>query len=160
MKHSIFISYKRDNKHLAGRIYDFLNSKGFNPFLDEHNIGGGDWPEEIKRELGKAHYFLCLLTKESVAYLESLDDDKLLSSGKTEDIFYKEIAEAIKTNKTILVIKYGLGSQDIKIPPSIEVLKNKQAFDLNISNQSFFSDMETFLERYIIKKIQMKRMTA
>ena len=62
MAHGIFISYRHENRHLAGRIYDFLKDRGLDPFMDDYDIKEEAWTEALKREIDDAPYFLCLLT--------------------------------------------------------------------------------------------------
>ena len=92
-KHGIFISYRHKDWALAGRIYDFLNSKGLRPFWDATSMRQGHFPDTLKQEIEDAHYFLCVLTPNTFCKMDP------------SDWIYKEIKIALDTpGKEILLL--------------------------------------------------------
>lgn len=150
MAHGIFISYRHENRHLAGRIYDFLKDRGLDPFMDDYDIKEEAWTEALKREIDDAPYFLCLLTEADKKYLERLRGVDIENSKSTEYVFYKEIEEAFKdkrnSNKTVLIIPYGFDYNcNNKFPEKIQELNNTQISPLSKDNRLFFSSMNNLV---------------
>jgi len=150
MAHGIFISYRHENRHLAGRIYDFLKDRGLDPFMDDYDIKEEAWTEALKREIDDAPYFLCLLTEADKDYLEGLVGVDIENSKSTEYVFYKEIAEAFKDkskgNKTVLIIAYGFDyKSNNAFPDEIRELNSTQATHFSEDNGLFFSSMNNLV---------------
>lgn len=94
-KHGIFISYRHEDWALAGRIHDFLESKGMHPFWDV-TIQQGHFPEQLRLKIQQAPYFLCVLNRNTF-YTDNPDD-----------WVYKELEIALSDpQKKILLIADG-----------------------------------------------------
>lgn len=64
----VFISYAREDKATAQRIYNDLKEGGADPWLDEENLlPGQHWAEEIGKAIRECDYFLALLSSRSVS---------------------------------------------------------------------------------------------
>ncbi len=60
-----FFSYAYEDRKLAGRIKERLETYGFDVFLAHDDIDPStEWQEEILRHLGTCEVFLALLTEE------------------------------------------------------------------------------------------------
>lgn len=67
MFNRIFISYATEDFKYAERLYDFLESNGFQPWMDKKNLlPGQDWDLYIQQELRKADFIVLLLSDISV----------------------------------------------------------------------------------------------
>ena len=54
----IFISYAREDRDVARKLYNRLKQEGFNPWLDQENIvPGQDWEKEIRKAIKEADIF-------------------------------------------------------------------------------------------------------
>lgn len=63
----IFISYAKEDIIYAERLYDFLLSKSYNPWLDKKKLNvGQDWEFHLQDALHKADFIVLLLSKASV----------------------------------------------------------------------------------------------
>lgn len=149
MKNGIFISYKRQNhRHLAGRIYDYFNTKGIAPFIDDQSLHPSEqnhfW-DDIEETITHTPYFLCLLSKEGV--------DDMMSENYLDpnQIFCREIMTALKgkrensSPKKIIVI----ADEDVdykaikgKLPEELAPLLDITFYDLPKTNRLFFSFMD------------------
>lgn len=69
MQHSkIFISYAKEDFKYAEKLYDFLLSKNFDPWLDKKKLHvGQEWEFFIQEALQKADFIILLLSKISVS---------------------------------------------------------------------------------------------
>jgi len=66
-ENSIFLSYASPDRSRVEDYYDFLLSGGFHPWMDKHELRGGqDWNFELKRALGKAAIIVVFLSNQSV----------------------------------------------------------------------------------------------
>jgi hypothetical protein len=62
-----FISYAREDRPAALRLYRDLQENGAHPWLDEKDIGAGqDWRQAIKRAIAESSHFLALISVHSV----------------------------------------------------------------------------------------------
>lgn len=67
MGKSIFISYCHEDLEFAIRLYEFLKSKKFRPWLDKKDLLPGQrWNIEITRNLKEADYIILLLSNISI----------------------------------------------------------------------------------------------
>lgn len=67
MGHRIFISYAREDRVSALRLYDRLKSAGADPWMDEKDLRGGqDWRAAIQRAIAESRYFIALISSRSV----------------------------------------------------------------------------------------------
>lgn len=63
----IFISYAREDYDAAKRLYDFLVSQGQEPWLDKEDIlPGQKWEPALQSAIRNSHYFLAILSPNSV----------------------------------------------------------------------------------------------
>ncbi len=63
----VFISYAREDKPTARRIYADLKRIGANPWLDKESIlPGQDWERAIRTAIRESSYFIALISENSV----------------------------------------------------------------------------------------------
>lgn len=69
MQHNkIFISYAKEDINYAEKLYDFLLSKNYDPWLDKKKLlVGQEWEFHIQDALHKADFIILLLSKTSVS---------------------------------------------------------------------------------------------
>ncbi len=59
----VFISYAREDKELAARVFNSLQKASFEPWLDQEALqGGDDWNRRIESDLDNSHFVLVLYT--------------------------------------------------------------------------------------------------
>jgi hypothetical protein len=59
----VFISYAREDRDIAARVFDVLQKSQFEPWLDTESLKGGEqWDQRIRNELETADYALILYT--------------------------------------------------------------------------------------------------
>jgi len=62
-----FISYAKEDRDMALRLYNDLRVKGARPWIDEHDISGGQkWKPAITRAISESSHFVALLSTCSV----------------------------------------------------------------------------------------------
>ncbi len=68
MQHNnIFISYAKEDINYAEKLYEYLLSKNYNPWLDKKKLNvGQNWEFYIQDALHKADFIILLLSKKSV----------------------------------------------------------------------------------------------
>lgn len=143
-RHGIFINYKRSYKHLAGRIYDYFNVKGLNPFMDEYSMNQEeDYRNILVREIIDSPYFLCLLTR------DGLND--IYSENYEDKAYYKEIETACDNNKKILLIVFGDINFDSlsPLPERIKKIRYVNHYTFSEENRLFYSFMDTLYQKDI-----------
>jgi hypothetical protein len=63
----VFISYAKEDIALAYQIYDGLKDEGYDPWMDEEElVGGQDWEVEITKAIEESNFFLTCLSNHSV----------------------------------------------------------------------------------------------
>jgi hypothetical protein len=63
----VFISYAREDRESARRLYSQLKSKGALPWLDSEDLlPGDDWQRAIRVAIEKSNFFVALLSQKSV----------------------------------------------------------------------------------------------
>ncbi len=62
----VFISYSRDDLHIAKAVERTLNSQGLKVFIDTSILGGDDWRSEISRHLESSRLILVLWSTNSI----------------------------------------------------------------------------------------------
>lgn len=75
--HKIFISYAKEDRNLAQKIFLEFNNHGFQPWMDKppapfHYLGikvGQDWRERIEEEIKTSRFFFALITPRSSSKL-------------------------------------------------------------------------------------------
>lgn len=145
-KHGLFISYKRSNKFLAGRIYDYFYYRGLNPFMDEHTLHQtNDFEEQILTEIDKAPYFLCLITEDGYKELKTPEKDV------TSDMVYlAEVKRALENKDVQIRLLLYPDNFDIKkeeLNPSVVGLAKANYYKIHDSNRSFISTMQELFEK-------------
>ena len=64
----IFISYAREDKAHARRLYEDLRKLGLDPWIDFENLTPGrKWKNEIQQAIAEASYFLAILSSKSIS---------------------------------------------------------------------------------------------
>ena len=64
----IFISYAREDVPTAVKLYNRLLLEGYTPWLDRESIQPGqDWWQAIEIAIKECHYFIALLSNNSLA---------------------------------------------------------------------------------------------
>ncbi len=123
----VFISYAREDIDLASRVFDALQKKYFEPWLDRESLGGGDdWDQRIKTDLEASDFTLVLYTP---AFCR-----------KTDSYVNKEVAlardRALKVRGTFLI---PLRTHDIANADRVEELKEYN--DMELRPDAFEDDM-------------------
>ncbi len=68
MFNKVFISYASEDIASAEKLYDYLKSAGYDPWLDKKRLlPGQDWNTEIRLALRKADFIVMLLSHISIA---------------------------------------------------------------------------------------------
>jgi hypothetical protein len=63
----VFISYAHPDVELAQKLYYNLQESGHNPWLDSESLlPGKNWKIEIRKAIKESHYFIALLSSQSV----------------------------------------------------------------------------------------------
>lgn len=63
----IFICYAREDRARVEALYDRLKADGVNPWMDKKNLTpGDDWKPKIKQAIRNSHFFLAVLTNNSI----------------------------------------------------------------------------------------------
>jgi len=63
----VFISYSREDWETADHLYRDLEAAGFKPWIDRHDLTGGEhWRHRIAEEIRRSNYFLALLSTHSL----------------------------------------------------------------------------------------------
>lgn len=139
-KHGIFISYRHTDWALAGRIYDFLKTKGLHPFWDSTSMYQGSFPETLEREILQAPYFLCVLTPNT------------FGAYGPNDFVCKEIEIALSCpGKKILLVADDHFSWPESMPESIAKIKQNH-YD-TVTRNTFLPVMEHLFQRNIDKNM-------
>lgn len=64
----IFISYAKEDREIALRLYKDLKSKKIKPWIDSEDLlGGQEWKVAIREEIKTSDYFLALLSNNSIS---------------------------------------------------------------------------------------------
>lgn len=65
-KPKVFLSYARFDEEKAERLYGALTSASFRPWMDKHNLlGGENWPAVIEREIPTSDFVILCLSQRS-----------------------------------------------------------------------------------------------
>lgn len=63
----VFISYAREDAHVAKRVFHKLKRRGHVPWIDAYSLQkGADWRFEIKKAIGECAFFVAVISKNSV----------------------------------------------------------------------------------------------
>lgn len=67
-KTNVFISYSRKDSEAADRLHAALTARGFNPYLDKHDIAAGeDWKARLGGLIDSADTMVFLISPDSIA---------------------------------------------------------------------------------------------
>lgn len=66
----LFISYSRSGVVIAHLIRMHLETRGYKVFMDLHDLGAGDWREQIRKNIVKCSDILVLVSADSVSSRE------------------------------------------------------------------------------------------
>ena len=63
----VFLAYAAEDLLLAGRLFDELEQRGFEPWLDKRKLlPGQNWPRAIERAIEASRFFVACLSHRSV----------------------------------------------------------------------------------------------
>lgn len=63
----VFLAYVREDRDLAGRLYDDLGSAGFGPWMDARKLlPGQNWPRAIESAIEASDFFIACFSSHSV----------------------------------------------------------------------------------------------
>jgi hypothetical protein len=63
----VFIAYARENSREAGRIFDILVEKGFDPWMDQRKLlPGQNWARAIRNAMETSDFAVCCFSRRSV----------------------------------------------------------------------------------------------
>ena len=149
MYSNVFISYAKEDRVSAEKLFDFLELHGYDPWLDKRKLlVGQQWDIEINRALKKADFVILLLSKISIAkrgYLqrefkialdyseEKLDSDIFIIPIKIDDC---EIPENLKKFQWIELINSDSFG---RILEALNLQRKKYVNVKNINNSSPFA---------------------
>ena len=125
-QYGIFISHRHDDWAIAGRVFDYLENRGYQPFLDADSLRQGDFYQRLGRHVREAPYFLCLLTKNT---FRTMSED---------DWVCREIATALESNREILLLSEKGFSFPENMPAAIEPIRRCHCYEFDRTN---FSDV-------------------
>lgn len=136
-RYGIFISYKRTDKHLAGRFYDYFSNRGINPFMDEQSLRTSrDYWTDLEQAISETPYFLFLLTPDGA--------EDLCAPDFSERIYVKELLTAFRTGRNILIATYGgVGYRKLlsALPEALSGMHGITPYELPDSARLFYSYM-------------------
>jgi hypothetical protein len=133
----VFICHASENKVQASSLYERLKKEGFDPWLDKHNLRGGDrWSDEIKSVISRdIDYFLVLQS-------QALENKKI-------GYVNKEIYEALERQKDFRGIKFIIPVQ-IEACSRLEELKDFHNIDLE--DEKGFENLSREIRRDYINR--------
>lgn len=92
MEYGVFISHSHNDWALAGRIYDYLDARGYSPFLDVASLRHGRFTDALDEQIRSSPYFLCVVTP------------NILPSLTADGWIYKEIRLALESGREIILL--------------------------------------------------------
>lgn len=132
--YEIFISYRHEAGHFAGRIYDFLAARGYSAFLDVATMHQGRFDQQIRRFVQESPNFLLVL---SPGALDELD--------REDDWVAQEIGIALQDpDKQILLLADPEFRFPEQLPAAIEPVRSMHYYELRMDN--FASQMERTIQ--------------
>lgn len=67
MSTKVFISYAREDREIAEKLYRDLQKPGVQPWIDSFDLGlGQPWEEAIRKAISECRYFVTLMSSRSV----------------------------------------------------------------------------------------------
>ena len=137
MKYGVFISHRHEDWALAGRVYDILENRGFQPFLDVNSLHQGNYCETLEKCVRETPYFLCLLTEHT---FQSVD---------AEDWVIREIKAALESNREIILLAEQGFRFPENLPDEIRKIADFQHYEFDRSN---FRERVEKICRFDLKK--------
>ena len=133
----IFISYRRVGGDVLARlIYEALTKRRYAVFFDHESLSSGVFGEKINETLQKVRDVIVVLSKDC---LERCNDP--------EDWMYREIKEAISSNKNIILVF----SEDFEHPSAQKLREYPQEIQKLLGYQGYLINVEHFDN--VIKKL-------
>lgn len=158
-KYDLFISYRRTNSrgetigtHLAGRVFDHLNNRGFKGrvFIDHLGIKNEDFEEKILNSIKNSKVFLLLLTKDTLS--RCVDQD---------DWVRREICQAVESKLQIVVInnnnEFTKNDFPANFPEELKFLRRHQRHTVHADADKFSDDMDRVIELIISPAIKTRK---
>jgi hypothetical protein len=69
----VFISYASEDHRAANDLYDALRKRGHKPWMDKRDLfAGQEWETEIRKAIGKADYFVALMSSETMSQTDEM----------------------------------------------------------------------------------------
>ena len=140
-KYDIFISYKRKSLPTANNLYYRLTTRGFSTFLDQEEMGRGNFNVQLLDYIENAKDVFVILEEGSLVGCQQ-------NNWEEKDWFCHEIAFALEKRKNIIPILlngYKMPSEDF-FPDRLKELSLKNAPEFN------FAFFEAYLDKLIEKK--------
>jgi TPR repeat protein len=135
----VFISYRRETGATMARLLsDFLETQGFDPFLDVDGLTSGHFDKQILLEIESRPHFLLVCTRGAL--------DRCVQDG---DWVRLEVAHAISTGRNIVpVLEQGFTwPAKSSLPPEITEVCAHHAFEY--SHTHWRSTRQKLLERIV-----------
>lgn len=66
MDNQVFISYAREDKDLAMKLYSDLKSNGINAWIDLVDLKIGSWKTQIEKTISRSKYFIICLSQNAI----------------------------------------------------------------------------------------------
>lgn len=130
-KYGVFISHSHADWALAGRVFDYLDTRGFRPFLDADSLQQGNYHEALEACISQTPYFLCILT-EHISF----------QTMEKNNWIYNEILLALQHNRDILLLAekgFSFPEKDEDMP--LEILPLKKCHMYEFDRTSFLDTM-------------------
>ena len=131
----IFISYRHTDWAIAGRIFDFLEAKGYQPFLDTSSLRQGNFHEILGVHIRNAPYFLCVLT------------DNTFSCMDDSDWINKEISLALESDRSIILLAQRGFVFPSQLPDKIKKISDYHCYEFD--RMDFLNVMNRMCQRDI-----------
>lgn len=133
--HGVFISYRRSYAFFAGRIHDYLQNKGFCPYMDVYRMRQDNYMEQLVRRIDECPYFLLVLSK---GCFDGLSEDAVFLSEIEYATEHKDFDNII-----IVADDAGVFPGHTPLPKALQKLEKHQC-DI-ISHSKFNFDMENLV---------------
>ena len=145
---TVFLSYRREDSTWALAIYQYLNNRGYDVFIDFKSIPSGEFKPVIIENVKARAHFLVLLTPSA-----------LKDCSNSEDWLRREIETALTSERNIVpVLLDGFKfTEDTKLPRKLARLKDKQVLHVPKDPAYFSTAMEMLVDKYLnvqVDKVQ------
>lgn len=139
---TVFISYRRENKFIALKVYDYLSSKGFDVFLDYQNVGRGDFEQIILGSVKSRAHFVLILTPLT-----------LPRCVEAADWVLREIQTAIREQRNIIPLwfdGFDVADMDRYLPPDVATpLRRYNAFEIPNNTRLLDAALDVVIGDYL-----------